>query len=525
MATNSAVRKTILDFGFWTLGFRRLLARLDRGLVLLALVFVLTFPLLTPRVAASDEIEYFSYLHSLFFDHDLNFRNEYEHFCNLNYADCVQSRFKETFLDDRTPTGLQINFGPIGSALLWTPFYLAAHPVALALHHFVPSVAADGYSAPYIYAISFASLLYGWLGLAFAYLLARDFVEEKIAVGATLAILFATNAVYYLYVAPAMSHADSLFASALFVFIWYRTRVARARGDWKAWVLLGACGALMTMVREQEGLFILIPVVESVITAARSTRTATNEKQSKSLLEQPIRAVAGDLQTTNESTRRASDPFIRSLHPLTCLRLQLVGLAMMGITWLVVFIPQFVVYRVLNGNFLPAKDVTQKFTWNGAHIPDILFSNLNGLFSWTPLVLFAVLGLFLLWRRDRVMAAAFLVAFAAEVYLLGSFSTWFGGAAFGMRRFVNCTILFVLGLALLVDWLKPRVPLRVQAGLGALFTVWNLFFIVQFATGMIARGQPVDFAQLAYNQVVVVPQRLGSIAWRFFTARSTYYKR
>ncbi len=467
----------------------RSIGQLDTGLKLLALVFLLTIPLLTPRVAASDEIEYFSYLHSLVFDHDLDFRNEYEHFCNLNLSDCIKSRFKETFLDDHTPTGLQINFGPIGSALLWSPFYLLAHLVTLAVHSLVPSLSPDGYSAPYVYAVSFASLLYGWIGLALSYRVARDYAGEKIALGATLAILFATNAVYYLYVAPAMSHAPSLFASALFVFIWYCTRESRRRGNWKSWAILGACGALMTMVREQEAIFILIPLIESVFLFAKRTSRKEGEPASLRL------------------GKQAS------------------GLATMCATWLIFFSPQLVVYRILNGNFLPAKDVTQKFTWDGAHIGDVLFSNLHGLFSWTPLTLFAVVGLFLLWRRDRLMATAFLLTFAAEVYLLGSFSTWFGGAAFGMRRFVNCTVLFVVGLAVLADTVRGRVPLRVLAGAGALFVVWNLFFIVQFATGMIPRAEPVDFATLAYNQVFEVPTRVGTIAWRFITARGTFYKR
>ncbi len=462
---------------------------LDTGLKLLALVFLLTIPLLTPRVAASDEIEYFSYLHSLVFDHDLDFRNEYEHFCNLNLSDCIESRFKETFLDDRTPTGLQINFGPIGSALLWSPFYLLAHLVTLTVHSLVPGLSPDGYSAPYVFAVSFASLLYGWIGLALSYRIARDYAGEKIALGATLAILFATNAVYYLYVAPAMSHAPSLFASALFVFIWYRTRESRQEGSWRPWGLLGACGALMTMVREQEAIFILIPLIEGAILAAKSAKNGEGAS----------------------ALRR--------------FRQQTLGLASMSAAWLIFFSPQLVVYRILNGNFLPAKDVTQKFTWDGTHIGDVLFSNLHGLFSWTPLTLFAVVGLFLLWRRDRLMATAFLLTFAAEVYLLGSFSTWFGGAAFGMRRFVNCTVLFVVGLAVLADTVRGRVPLRVLAGASGLFVVWNLFFIVQFATGMIPRAEPVDFATLAYNQVFEVPTRVGAIAWRFITARGTFYKR
>ena len=413
---------------------------------MLALVFLVTIPLLTPRVAASDEIEYFSYLHSIVFDHDLNFRDEYEHFCDLNLRDCIDSRFKETFLDDRTPTGLPTNFGPMGSALLWSPFYLIAHPVALVVHRVYPDISADGYSAPYIYAISFASLLYGWIGLALAYFIARDYVNGRIALGATLAILFATNAVYYMYVAPAMSHAPSLFASALFVFVWYRTRESRARGSWAEWALLGACGALMTMVREQEGLFILIPVVESLVLTARS------------LAPQPASGANGTAIRTGRlplgsdvpAAKNAKDIQGSSLHLLR-LKERITGLATMSVAWFVVFIPQLIAYRVLNGYFLPAKDVTQKFTWDGAHIGDVLFSNLHGLFSWTPLTIFGVIGLLFLWRRDKVMAAALIFTFATEVYLLGSFSTWFGGAAFGMRRFVNCTALFVVGLAMLVD--------------------------------------------------------------------------
>ncbi len=469
-------------------------ARIDRGLLALALVFVLTLPLLTPRVAASDEIEYFSYLHSLVFDHDLDFRNEYEHFCNLDPQDCADSRFRETFLDNKTPTGLQINFGPIGSALLWSPFYLVAHGVTLALSASGSTIPADGYSAPYIFAISFGSLLYGWIGLALSYRIAREYVGKKIALAATLTILFATNAVYYLYIAPAMSHAPSLFASALFVFVWFRTRESRAAGNYRAWALLGVCGALMTMVREQEAIFVLLPLVESGF----KLLTAKNAENAKIKREIPLRSWQFNY---------------------------LAGFATMLATWFLAFTPQFAVYKILNGNFLPAKDVTQKFTFDGAHLGEVLFSNLHGLFSWTPITLFAVLGLFLLSRRDRVLALAFVIAFAAELYLLGSFSTWFGGAAFGMRRFVNCTVLFVIGLAMLIETLRARVPLPALATIGALFILWNLFFIVQFATGMIPRAQPIEFSTLAYNQVFIVPPRLADLAYRFVTARATFYKK
>jgi hypothetical protein len=52
--------------------FRSTLRR-DRGLVALLILLALVWPAVTARIYASDEIKYFAYLHSLTFDHDLDF--------------------------------------------------------------------------------------------------------------------------------------------------------------------------------------------------------------------------------------------------------------------------------------------------------------------------------------------------------------------------------------------------------------------------------------------------------------------
>jgi hypothetical protein len=460
--------------------------RIERGLGVMLLLFLVSLPFVTPRVAASDEIEYFSYLPSLLLDGDLDFRNQYEYFCNRDLQDCIQSRFKETFLDMKTPTGLQINFAPIGTAVVWLPFYLVAHLLALVLQHFNPAFAANGVSLPYIYAVCIGSVFYGWLGIYLSYRIARNYFDEAVALGAALVILLATNAVYYMYVAPAFSHAASLFASAWFVFVWWRTRASRAQGNWKPWLGLGASGGLMTMVREQEGVFFIIVLVEFLLVAFNAPRTRQGFAARRNWM--------------------------------------LGGSVMLGSAFLV-FVPQLRVYRVLNGNFWPARNVTDKFTWNGVHIGDILFSNFHGLMTWTPVVLLALLGLFLLWRQDKLLSVAFGTAFVVETYLLGSFSTWFGGAAFGMRRFINCTVIFVVGLAALVNALQTRVPRPILAGAGAALIVWNLFFIVQFVTGMVPRQQPVDMLEMARNQFMGVPPRLLEIAQRFITNRASFYQR
>src|SRR5215217_4714258 len=93
---------------------------------LLVAALLLTLPLVTPKIRGADEIEYFSYLRSAAFDRDLEFGNEYQHFYDADPAGLAG--FKATFLDGREPqTGRHINFAPLGSALLWSPFYLLAH--------------------------------------------------------------------------------------------------------------------------------------------------------------------------------------------------------------------------------------------------------------------------------------------------------------------------------------------------------------------------------------------------------------
>ena len=51
--------------------------RRDRGLLALLVVMLFGIPFVTARIYASDEVKYFAYLHSLSFDHDLDFTSPF----------------------------------------------------------------------------------------------------------------------------------------------------------------------------------------------------------------------------------------------------------------------------------------------------------------------------------------------------------------------------------------------------------------------------------------------------------------
>src|SRR5918992_660597 len=231
----------------------------------LTLLFVISLPAVTTRLYASDEIEYFAYLRSLYFDQDLSFDNEYRYFYDRNIARA--HFFKETFLDFTTPTGLRRNFAPIGSALLWAPFYAVADVSVRAARAFGSSVAADGFSRPYISAVAYGSAVYGFLALALSAIAARHIVG--ITASALAAVCFGTPLVFYMYVAPGFSHANSAFAVAAFIVAWlYVRNIWSAAGV----VLLGALAALMGMVREQDVFIAIGPAIDYVATMWREVR-------------------------------------------------------------------------------------------------------------------------------------------------------------------------------------------------------------------------------------------------------------
>src|ERR1700688_501621 len=81
----------------------------------------------------------------------------------------------------------------------------------------------------------------------------------------------------------------------------------------------------------------------------------------------------------------------------------------------------------------------------------VLFSANHGLLSWTPLLLFALIGLVAFWRSVPRVGAAFLGATLAFYYFIASYPDCAGISSYGSRFFVSLPPLFILGLAVFLD--------------------------------------------------------------------------
>jgi hypothetical protein len=453
-----------------------------RELAGLVALFVATLPAVTARLYSSDEVQYFSYLRSLWFDHDVSFENEYRYFFDRGVA--RTPGFEATFLEPFTPSGRRVNFGTIGSALLWAPFYALGDVSARVLRASGRDVAVDGFSQPYIAAVAYASALYGFLAIVLSAGAARRVTGYGVA--PALIVWAGTPLLFYMYAAPPYSHACSAFAVALFVTIWMHVR-----REWSGAGLaaLGAAAALMTMVREQDLFFAVGPALDFVLTA--------NADRESVALRLRTKAFAG-------------------------------AVAMFGLCMM----PQLMAYQALNGRPSPSTLVSRKMTWTAPHALQVLLSPEHGFFFWTPIAIVAIGGLVVLAVRgvpghldSRRIGLCALVMVAMQVYVSGSVESWTVAGAFGQRRFVALTILLAIGVGTLWRAAVDVSPLsRYALAVAAAVAIWwNVAMMVLFGANLMDR-QRLQLGRNAYDAFVTLPRIAPQIAYRYFLRRDSFYQ-
>jgi hypothetical protein len=289
------------------------------------------------------------------------------------------------------------------------------------------------------------------------------------------ALWLGTPVLYYMTIAPAFSHAVSLWSVSLLLWLWLR---ARAEDSIVAWALVGAAGGLAGLVREQDLLYLVVPGLDLVLRAWR-------------------------LRSVGTSAAR---------------------LTVMGALAVLVFTPQLLAYHALNGTFAPTRLVTRKMTYTCPHCFEVLLDPGHGLFVWSPLVLVAVVGLVFILARRRlgVIPILLLVGFAGQVWINGSVESWSQAGAFGSRRFVSATALLGWGLSAFLFPLVERTETRrgrlSVAVLLAVCVWWNVSLMVQFGLKLMDRQQ-LEWPRVAISQISEVPPRLLRSAWLFFTDR------
>lgn len=359
----------------------------------------------------ADSPDYYVYLRSAAFDHDLDFANEWRVW-----------GYRE---EPPTATGLRPNYAPVGSAIVWSPFFAAAHVYVRLLRALGDrAYAADGFAVPYVRATALGTATVAVLG---AFLLARAlasvFDRPSMVVGVIAGVL-ASPVPYYVLYQPTMAHGVVFGLACIFLWAW--TEAAR-RPSAEHWALLGALLGLLALTRWQAIAYaaLLLPL-----------------------------AVAG---------------LIRN-------RVRPVWIALAALCAFAAFVPQLVAWKIIYGRLLALPTRENAVDWSSPHFLQVLLSADRGLFTWTPLMAVGALGLILLLRRWPSLAVGGLLVLAASAWINGLPQDWTGSDSFGARRFDLVVPLLAAGVAEVTSSASAalaRRPWLAPLAAAAVLVAWN----------------------------------------------------
>lgn len=386
------------------------------------------------RIRGEDPVGYWVYLPSVLLDGDLRLEDD------------LRAVYGPSYEPPATGTGRVRNLFAVGSALLWSPFFLLAHLLTLGANLAGAGLATDGAGPVYSLLLMLAQGLYGLGG---ALLLGDTLVRRWgvfAAVAAVAAVLSATPLTFDLWGFAPMSHTASFFAVAL--VLW--TSRVRGAGWWS-----GLAVGLAFSVRWQDIVVGLVPLVGGL---------------------QRLRPGAA---APGRGRRLAS----------------FAGGVAAGAA------PQLVAWTVLYGTPVTVPQGGSFLDPLRPELLGVLLSTRHGLLSWHPLLAAGVVGLVLLWRRDRGLAAAALLAFTLTLWVTASTADWWAGWSFGNRRFSGMLPLLGLGLAELAS--RQASGRRRAAVIAVVLAAaaWNQLFLVQYRFGLVPRAGKLTLAEMTTDKL------------------------
>jgi hypothetical protein len=390
------------------------------------------------QVLAWDVFGYYLYLPAAFIHNDIALRDR-------TWTDRVMTTYapSSTFyqLVDGSDGARVIRYGS-GMAMLYAPFFAVAHLLAEPL-----GFPADGFSPPYQVAVTLGCLAIAWLGLLVLRAVLLRFFDDRWTAVLLLLIGLGTN--WFQLTAwdgTLLSHSAlfTLYALLLFTTIHWHERPTRMMA-----LGIGVVLGLITLVRPSELVAVSIPV---------------------------LWGVAGpDAQRSKWRMVRAHVPH----------------LVMAAIAFALVVAPQLLYWRLTAGQWLFYSYVNpgEGLDLATPHLRPFLISFRKGWFVYTPLMMFAILGLATLRKRLPQAFWSVLIFLVVDVWIVSSWSCWwYAGGSFSARAMVPAYPVLALPLGTFLQWAWRwrgwRMPV-VLAGVG--FVALNLFQTWQWTAGIISK--------------------------------------
>lgn len=394
------------------------------GLIFLGHYFV------AGQAVYGDGIEYFAWLHTIYFDHDLNFKNEQQHLYNNKYNNAFPKVISNSPIN-LTLAGRVGNFHMPGMAILLLPFYIFADLIVLILNLFGFYFLRNGYSDIYQIATGLGAVFYGVLGIIiYENLIKKIFVDFKIKTlilfrTAILTVVLASPLIYYLSIDVLNSHFATFFVTAMYFYVLFIQKFSKIK-----FILLGILLGLAFWVRIQE-----IALFSTLILTL------------------------------------SYDLYLKKV----TLKETLVSIIVTGIIFIISISPLLLVWQYLYGSFLNHPYFIGFISNTNINLLGSLFDPSNGLFSKTPFLLFILITIPLAFKYLRKEFVIFFIFLIIQIFAITKYGGW-PAASFGGRMYISTFSLFFLLASLLFIKINKRLSILIIT----FFVILNFINIFNF---------------------------------------------
>lgn len=373
------------------------------------------------KIIAWDVNSYYAYLPMAFIYNDME----------MNFIEPGAQKFGMHYWPITTETGKNAVITSMGMAYLYSPFFLAGHGIAQ-----FTEFKGDEFSPPYKIALIISCLFYFAVGIFFLRKILLQYYSDAATSITLLLIIFGTNVLHYVTDEPTMTHAYSFALFALFLF--YLIKLFKKPGI-KYAVISGALAGLISLIRPSNFVIVILFILWDV----------------------------GSIKDLGN----------RMLFYLKKFHLLLI----MILAFIAVWVPQFLYWYHVSGSiFLYTYGKTGgNFYFDNPQIYYTLFSYRKGWLIYTPIMIFAIGGIYLLYKNKQKTFLPVLLYLLLNIYVVSSWWCWWYGGGYSQRSFVESYAILALPLGAFVAWaLRRRLILKL-----AILTIFALLtYLAVFQT-------------------------------------------
>lgn len=371
------------------------------------------------KVIVADVVSYYAYLPATFIFHDIKLEKQ-ETFDN------------GIFWPEPLPDGNKVIKTSMGMSILYSPFFLISHGIAK-----LSGGDTYGFSPIYKIGLLASAVFYLFIGLLFLRSILRKYFSESITALTILTIVLGTNLLNYSTYDACMSHSYNF--ALINLFVWYTIEWYKSPKLFSI-ILLGLLSGLITLVRPSNIIVLIFFILYGVF--------------SKETLKQRINLV------------------FRKFH----------WFVFMGIAFFMVWVPQMLYWHSITGHWLVNSYPDERFFWGNPHFIDGFFSYRKGWLVYTPVMVFALVGIPFLFKKLKTFAWAISIFMLLATYIIVSWWCWWYGGSFGMRSFVDYYGILAIPMALIFTeiWKRRKYSRIIVFGIVLLSLVQNNFFLEKY---------------------------------------------